>query len=122
MIDALGGTAGRPVDQLDPTVAAGRGCDRRLAVPLPPEPFVAPHYLGALVLVLPFAGVQGRRAARARRHPAPEFSPHFFVLGAAFLLLETRSLVTFSLLFGSTWIVNSLAFFAILASVLLAIP
>ena len=49
------------------------------------------------------------------------FSPHFFVLGVAFLLLETRSLVTFSLLFGSTWIVNSLVFFAILASVLAAI-
>ena len=43
------------------------------------------------------------------------FSPHFFVLGIAFLLLETRSLVTFSLLFGTTWLVNALAFFAILA-------
>ena len=49
------------------------------------------------------------------------FSPHFFVLGRAFLLLETRSLVSFSLLFGTTWLVNALAFFAILASVLLAI-
>ena len=39
----------------------------------------------------------------------------------AFLLLETRSLVSFSLLFGTTWIVNALAFFAILASVLVAI-
>ena len=29
--------------------------------------------------------------------------------------------MTFSLLFGTTWIVNALAFFAILASVLLAI-
>ena len=37
------------------------------------------------------------------------------------MLLETRSLVTFSLLFGSTWMVNSLVFFAILSSVLLAI-
>jgi hypothetical protein len=37
------------------------------------------------------------------------------------LLLETRSLVTFSLLFGTTWLVNALTFFAILASVLLAI-
>jgi hypothetical protein len=37
------------------------------------------------------------------------------------LLLETRSLVSFSLLFGTTWLVNSLAFFAILASVLLAV-
>jgi SAM-dependent methyltransferase len=46
---------------------------------------------------------------------------HFFFLGVAFMLLETRSLVTFSLLFGSTWMVNSLVFFAILSSVLLAI-
>ena len=49
------------------------------------------------------------------------FSPHFFVLGIAFLLLETRSLVTFSLLFGTTWSVNALVFFAILLSVLVAI-
>src|SRR4029078_1452065 len=48
-------------------------------------------------------------------------SPHFFVLGVAFLLLETKSLVTFSLLFGTTGRVNARAFFAILASVLLAI-
>jgi hypothetical protein len=53
--------------------------------------------------------------------PVRRFSPHFFVLGSAFLLLETRSLVSFSLLFGSTWLVNAMAFFAILASVLLAI-
>jgi hypothetical protein len=49
------------------------------------------------------------------------FNGHMFFLGAAFMLLETRSLVTFSLLFGSTWLVNSLVFFAILASVMLAV-
>jgi len=43
------------------------------------------------------------------------------VLGVAFLLLNTRSVTSFSLLFGTTWIVNSLAFFGILCSVLLAI-
>ena len=43
------------------------------------------------------------------------------MLGIAFLLLETKSLVSFSLLFGTTWVVNALAFFAILTSVLLAI-
>jgi hypothetical protein len=43
------------------------------------------------------------------------------VLGIAFLLLETRSIVTFSLLFGSTWLVNAMVFFAVLASVLIAI-
>jgi hypothetical protein len=32
-----------------------------------------------------------------------------------------KSLTTFSLLFGSTWLVNSLVFFAILTSVFLAI-
>jgi hypothetical protein len=49
------------------------------------------------------------------------FNWHMFFLGAAFMLLETRSLVTFSLLFGNTWLVNSLVFFAILCSVLLAV-
>jgi hypothetical protein len=49
------------------------------------------------------------------------FSAHMFFLGAAFMLLETRSLVTFALLFGSTWLVNSLVFFAILCSVMLAV-
>jgi SAM-dependent methyltransferase len=84
-------------------------------------PFIAPHYLVALAFALAIAlfGVVG--AARAGGTSIRRFSPHFFVLGAAFLLLETRSLVSFSLLFGSTWLVNALAFFAILASVLLAI-
>ena len=44
-----------------------------------------------------------------------------FFLGAAFALLEVKALITFALLFGSTWIVNSLVFFAILASVLVAV-
>jgi hypothetical protein len=48
-------------------------------------------------------------------------SPHFFFLGAAFMLLETTSIVKFALLFGSTWMVNSLVFFAVLAMVMLAI-
>lgn len=46
--------------------------------------------------------------------------PHFFFLGAAFMLLEVKSIVSFSLLFGSTWFVNSLVFFAVLCMVLLA--
>lgn len=44
----------------------------------------------------------------------------FFFMGAAFTLLETKSLVQFLLLFGSTWIVNSLVFFSILLAVLIA--
>ncbi|MET1231755.1 MAG: spermidine synthase [Candidatus Limnocylindrales bacterium] len=83
--------------------------------------FVAPYYLVALAIILGFALVAVLGAARATGTSIRRFSPHFFVLGMAFLLLETRSLVSFSLLFGTTWIVNALAFFAILASVLVAI-
>ena len=60
-------------------------------------------------------------AARVTGTTIRKFSPHFFVLGMAFLLLTTRSVVSFSLLFGTTWFVNALTFFAILSSVLLAI-
>jgi SAM-dependent methyltransferase len=84
-------------------------------------PFVAPYYLLALGLVLAFAVLSVAFAARASGTSLRRFSPHFFVLGTAFLLLETRSLVSFSLLFGTTWLVNALAFFAILVSVLAAI-
>ncbi len=44
-----------------------------------------------------------------------------FLLGTAFLLLETKSIVTFALLFGTTWFVNALVFFGILFSIYLAI-
>jgi hypothetical protein len=82
---------------------------------------IAPYYLAGLAFVLLFALVAVLGAARVTRTPIGRFSPHFFTLGVAFLLLETKSLVSFSLLFGTTWVVNALAFFAILASVLLAI-
>jgi hypothetical protein len=85
------------------------------------EPQIATQYLVALGVVLLWALLLIARGARRSGTTFRRFSPHFFVLGVAFLLLETRSLVTFSLLFGSTWIVNSLVFFAILASVLAAI-
>lgn len=43
-----------------------------------------------------------------------------FFLGAGFMLLETKGVVHMSLLFGSTWITNSVVFFAILVMILLA--
>jgi hypothetical protein len=76
-------------------------------------------YLGALGIVLGIA--LAMLLLVAPRRTLLRFDWHFFFLGAAFMLLETRSLVTFALLFGSTWMVNSLVFFAILSSVLLAI-
>src|SRR5262249_32644211 len=44
----------------------------------------------------------------------------FIGMGLAFLLLETKSVVQFSLLFGTTWLNNSLVFLAVLMFVLLA--
>jgi hypothetical protein len=41
-----------------------------------------------------------------------------FFLGAGFMLLETKGVVHMALLFGSTWFVNSVVFFAILVMVL----
>ncbi|MBI3921155.1 MAG: hypothetical protein HY318_07035 [Armatimonadetes bacterium] len=48
------------------------------------------------------------------------FNPHFFFLGAAFMLLETKSVTSLALLFGSTWRVNAVVFFSILVMILLA--
>ena len=59
--------------------------------------------------------VTGQATRRNLRANGP-----FFLMGAAFLLLETKSIIQFSLLFGATWLVNSLVFAAILTSVLLA--
>jgi SAM-dependent methyltransferase len=44
-----------------------------------------------------------------------------FAMGAAFLLLETKSVVQFALLFGTTWFVNALVFTGVLVAVLAAI-
>ena len=43
-----------------------------------------------------------------------------FFLGAGFMLIETMAVVHMALLFGSTWIVNSVVFFAVLAMILCA--
>jgi spermidine synthase len=48
------------------------------------------------------------------------FYPRMFFLGAGFMLLETKAVVQLALLFGSTWLVNSLVFFTVLVLILLA--
>ena len=44
-----------------------------------------------------------------------------FFMGAAFLLLETKNVATFALLFGTTWLVNALVFTGVLVTVLAAV-
>ncbi len=54
--------------------------------------------------------------------PARKLRPsgQMFFLGAGFMLLETKGVVHMALLFGSTWMVNSIVFFSILTMILLS--
>jgi hypothetical protein len=76
-------------------------------------------YLLTLGLILGVA-VVGVRSAGA---PFKQMRPYLdlFFMGAAFLLLETKNVVQFALLFGTTWLVNALVFGGILLVVLAAI-
>ncbi len=67
------------------------------------------------VLVLLFLP---RSVDESREHPL--VLVRMFALGAGFMLVETRAVVHMALLFGSTWMVNSVIFFAILVMILLA--
>jgi len=59
-----------------------------------------------------------------RRQPGSRSSwfldGRMFFLGAGFMLVETKAVVHMALLFGSTWMVNSVVFFAVLVMILLA--
>jgi Spermine/spermidine synthase domain len=106
-----------PADDPDPTSPAPATDDWPLMyLRAPALPVV---YLVGLGMVAVIA--LGLIFGLAPREARSGFNGHMFFLGAAFMLLETRSLVTFALLFGSTWLVNSLVFFAILCSVMLAV-
>ena len=85
---------------------------------LPEKSFPAIYIKGLLAIAaISLAGIFWI----APRSTLRRFDWHMFFLGIAFALLEVKALTTFALLFGSTWNVNSLVFFAILTSVLLAV-
>src|SRR5437867_9604742 len=100
------------------------------AVVVPPAtddyPFLYLHdrqiplfYLISIGLILAMAVVGVRFAGGPLRSMAPHLD--LFWMGAAFLLLETKSVVQFALLFGTTWLVNALVFSGILVSILAAV-
>jgi hypothetical protein len=85
---------------------------------LPTKSFPILYLRGlAVILAISLAGIFWI----APRNTLQRFDWHMFFLGVAFALLEVKALTTFALLFGSTWNVNSLVFFAILTSVLIAV-
>jgi SAM-dependent methyltransferase len=63
-----------------------------------------------------------RTSTDARRTPnvEPRTAAHFFFLGAGFMLLETKSIVQFALLWGSTWSSASLAIVSVLVMALVS--
>ena len=68
---------------------------------------------GGLVLICALA------IRRFKKSEDP-FMWHFFFLGAAFMLLEVQIISKTALLFGTTWLVNSIVITALLALILLA--
>ena len=74
--------------------------------------------LGSL-LVLPFLR---RRAGTLASGEGSGFGflAHMFFLGAGFMLIETKAVVQMALLFGGTWMVNSIVFCAVLTMILMA--
>ncbi len=98
-----------------PVVAAGIPTDDWPFLYLK-SPTIPRHYAGfmSLIVILGAASLlllpRGQRGVRMP----------YFLMGAAFFLLETSNVVRLSILFGSTWSVNVLVFSAILALVLLA--
>jgi Spermine/spermidine synthase domain len=89
-----------------------------------PFPYLADRtiprfYLEMLGLILLASILLVRVTAGPLRQMRPYVD--LFFMGAAFLLLETKNVVQFALLFGTTWVVNAAVFAGVLLSVLAAI-
>jgi spermidine synthase len=77
-------------------------------------------YLSVLFGVAIFSLLATRAVFSRNDVGSSTISLAMFFMGAAFLLVETRGVTTLSLLFGSTWLVNSAVFFGILITVWVA--
>jgi spermidine synthase len=73
---------------------------------------------GVLAALLALTWARARRGPRGSRDLPVNLA--FLAMGLAFLLLESKSVVQFSLLFGTTWLNSSLVFLGVLVSVLAA--
>ena len=75
------------------------------------------HYSIALALILVVSTVVVLGTTRGQ---GGRWSWQFFLLGAGFMLLESKSIIQFALLWGSTWVVASLAIASVLTMALIA--
>lgn len=74
----------------------------------------------AWLVALAAVGLSLALSSEGLRVGLRRFDPALFFMGSAFLLLEAKSIVNFTLLFGATWLVNALVIVGILCTVLLA--
>jgi spermidine synthase len=75
------------------------------------------HYAVALWLIL---AASAMLVLPGMRRTTGRWSWQCFLLGAGFMLLETKAITQFALLWGSTWIVSSLAIASVLVMALAA--
>ncbi len=80
---------------------------------------IPPFYQVTLILVLAVSLLVTRIAAGSLQGLSRYLD--LWCMGAAFLLLETKNVVQFALLFGTTWFVNAAVFAGILLCVLAAV-
>jgi hypothetical protein len=116
-------------------ITTGAGASRDCSTPwagehiqLPTDDYPFPYlktrtipsfYWQTLVLMLA-ASLLLIRVAGGRFRGMTEYKD-LALMGCAFLLLETKNVVQFALLFGTTWFVNSLVFAGVLLSVYAAV-
>jgi hypothetical protein len=81
-----------------------------------PTIYVVTLLLIVAVSIVCIGAVGGPRQMRTMWHYRD-----LFLLGVAFLLLETKNVTGFALYFGTTWVVNSLVFAGVLLAVLAAV-
>jgi hypothetical protein len=74
------------------------------------------HYLSPLLLICVLSFIP-LRYCQLR---VANMNWHLFFMGASFLLIESKAVTTLGLLFGSTWLVNSVVIGSILVMILLA--
>lgn len=75
------------------------------------------HYLWAIAMIL---GISVGAVLLLTRGQPGAWSWQFFLLGAGFMMLETKSIIQLALLWGSTWVVASLAIASVLTMALVA--
>jgi hypothetical protein len=78
-------------------------------------------YLAAIGLIMLFSVVATGLVGGASQFRTMWQYRDLFLLGVAFLLLETKNVTGFALYFGTTWLVNALVFAGVLVAVLAAV-